>query len=51
MFGKHRLYEIIRQSADNGAKSIEKAVLEAIGEFRGESEQEDDITMVVIKVN
>ena len=51
MFGKHRLYEIIRQSADHDAKSIEKAVLEAIGEFRGESEQEDDITMVVIKVN
>jgi sigma-B regulation protein RsbU (phosphoserine phosphatase) len=50
MFGKQRLYGVIRQNAGNTAKGIEKAVLEAIGEFRGESEQEDDITMVVIKV-
>jgi sigma-B regulation protein RsbU (phosphoserine phosphatase) len=51
MFGKQRLYEIIRHKAGNSARSIEKAVLEALGEFRGESDQEDDITMVVIKVN
>ena len=50
MFGKQRLYEIVRKNADSSAKGIEKAVLEALGEFRGESEQEDDITMVVIKV-
>jgi len=50
MFGKHRLYEIIRQNVDNNAKGIEKAVLEAVGDFRGKSNQEDDITMVVIKV-
>lgn len=50
MFGKQRLYGVIRQNAGNTAKSIEKAVLEAIGEFREESGQEDDITMVVIKV-
>lgn len=50
MFGKQRLYEIIRQNADNTAKDIEKAVLEALGDFRGKGNQEDDITMVVIKV-
>jgi sigma-B regulation protein RsbU (phosphoserine phosphatase) len=50
MFGKQRLYEIIRQNGGNSAKAVEEAVLEAIGEFRGEFEQEDDITMVVIKV-
>jgi len=51
MFGKQRLYGIIRQNTNKTAKGIEKAVLEALGEFRGESDQEDDITMVVIKVN
>ena len=51
MFGKNRLYEIIRKNANSSAKGIEKAVLESLGEFRGESDQEDDITMVVIKVN
>ena len=50
MFGKHRLYEIIRRKAQGTATTIQTAVLEALGEFRGESDQEDDITMVVIKV-
>jgi sigma-B regulation protein RsbU (phosphoserine phosphatase) len=50
MFGKQRLYDIIRHNAKNSAKSIEKAVLEKLGDFRGEFDQEDDITMVVIKV-
>ena len=50
MFGKQRLYEIIRRNAENTAKDIEKAVLEALADFRGKGNQEDDITMVVIKV-
>ena len=50
MFGKHRLHEIIRRKAHSAATTIQAAVLEALGAFRGKCIQEDDITMVVIKV-
>ncbi|MEJ2428472.1 MAG: SpoIIE family protein phosphatase [Deltaproteobacteria bacterium] len=50
MFGKDRLYEIIRRKARSTATTIQTAVLEALGDFRGKCDQEDDITMVVIKV-
>ena len=50
MFGKDRLYGIIRRKARSTATTIQTAVLEALGDFRGKCDQEDDITMVVIKV-
>ena len=50
MFGKKRLYEIIRTNANKSADVIQNAVLEAISNFRGQAPQEDDITLVVIKV-
>ena len=50
MFGKKRLYEIIRTNANKLAEAIQNAVLEAISNFRGQAPQEDDITLVVIKV-
>ncbi|MBT8406188.1 MAG: serine/threonine-protein phosphatase, partial [Deltaproteobacteria bacterium] len=50
MFGKKRLYEIIRTNADKSAEEIQNGVLDAISRFRGPAPQEDDITLVVIKV-
>ena len=50
MFGKKRLYEIIRTNADKSAEEIQNGVLDAISRFRGQAPQEDDITLVVIKV-
>ena len=50
MFGKKRLYEIIRNDAAKSAEEIQNGVLEAIRSFRGHAPQEDDITLVVIKV-
>jgi len=50
MFGKKRLYEIIRTNAGKSAEEIQNGVLEAIRSFRGQAPQEDDITLVVIKV-
>ena len=50
MFGKDRLYEIIRRKGRSTATTIQTAVLEALSDFRGKCNQEDDITMVVIKV-
>ncbi|MGD8433318.1 MAG: SpoIIE family protein phosphatase [Syntrophobacterales bacterium] len=50
MFGKDRLSHIIRKNNHKSAGAIQDAVLEAVSDFRGDGEQEDDITIVVIKV-
>ena len=50
MFGKQRFYEIIRANADKPAEIIKKAVLKALSDFCGNIAQEDDVTIVVIKV-
>jgi sigma-B regulation protein RsbU (phosphoserine phosphatase) len=50
MFGKDRLSQIIRNNHHKSAGAIQDAVLEAVSDFRGGREQEDDITIVVMKV-
>lgn len=50
MFGKDRLSQIIRNNNHKSSGAILEAVLEAVSDFRGDAEQEDDITIVVIKV-
>jgi serine phosphatase RsbU (regulator of sigma subunit) len=49
MFGRDRVYKIIRSNADSGAESIRQAIIDAVAAFRGEAQQEDDITLVVLK--
>jgi sigma-B regulation protein RsbU (phosphoserine phosphatase) len=49
MFGRDRLKEVIRKSADLGAEGIRAAIIEAVTTFRGKAPQEDDITLVVLK--
>jgi sigma-B regulation protein RsbU (phosphoserine phosphatase) len=49
MFGKDRVREIVRAMADRSAEEIKDAVLAAVREFQGEVEQEDDITLAVVK--
>ena len=50
MFGKDRLAHIMRNNKHKSAEAIQDAVLEAVSDFRGDTEQEDDITIVVLKV-
>ncbi|HVO83030.1 MAG TPA: SpoIIE family protein phosphatase [Syntrophobacteria bacterium] len=50
MFGKRRLCDIIRANHGKSAEEIQDAVLEALREFRGDVPQEDDVTIVVAKV-
>jgi len=50
IFGKARLYEIIRQNSNKQSKEILEAVLVSLGRFQKDSAIEDDITLVVIKV-
>ena len=51
MFGKARVYDIIRQNADLSAKEIVDEVIAALTHFLKDQAQEDDITLVVAKIN
>jgi sigma-B regulation protein RsbU (phosphoserine phosphatase) len=50
LFGKETFQNIIRDNADKSAKRILWAVIDALDTFRYPLEQEDDVTLVVIKV-
>jgi len=50
MFGKDRFREIIRQNAHRPAQKITDAVFDAVSAFRQSVKQEDDITLVIIKI-
>lgn len=49
MFGKERMRDVIRAHADEPAREIIRALLKELEEFGGRTEQEDDITIVIIK--
>jgi sigma-B regulation protein RsbU (phosphoserine phosphatase) len=50
MFGKDRFREIIREYARQPAQKITDAVFDAVSAFRQSVKQEDDITLVIIKI-
>jgi sigma-B regulation protein RsbU (phosphoserine phosphatase) len=50
MFGKNRIYEIIRQKSAASARGILDTIVAELESFRQNLEPEDDITLVVIKV-
>ena len=50
MFGKEALMEIVRNNHMASARQIVNTVTETLQRFRGHKAQEDDITLVVIKV-
>jgi len=50
MFGKDRIYQIVRQNAAASAADIQNAVLEALRSFQKDTRLEDDLTLVVIKI-
>jgi serine phosphatase RsbU (regulator of sigma subunit) len=51
MFGKEALMQVIRNNQDASARQIVGAVVKALEQFRGNEQPEDDVTMVVIKVD
>jgi sigma-B regulation protein RsbU (phosphoserine phosphatase) len=51
MFGKRALMEIIRNNQTASARQIVDTVTDELDRFRGDEAPEDDITMVVIKVD
>ncbi len=51
MFGKERFRDIIRQNSHAGADAILNAVYSELSHFTKGQRSEDDITLVVIKIN
>lgn len=49
-FGKQRVQDVIVKNADESAHSITLALVEEVQQFRNGLPQEDDITLVVIKI-
>ena len=50
MFGSDRLRESIRKRAAESAETIQSGIIENLKIFQGEAPQEDDITLVVVKL-
>jgi sigma-B regulation protein RsbU (phosphoserine phosphatase) len=51
MFGKNRLKEVVRAHHGEPSAAIIRALVEALGEFRSTANQEDDLTVAVIKLS
>jgi sigma-B regulation protein RsbU (phosphoserine phosphatase) len=50
LFGKERLRQIVHANSRESARTIALSVLDAVEDFRGKGEQEDDLTLVIIKI-
>jgi len=50
MFGLNRLQDVVRKYASTSAESIKNAAIDALKDFQDDAPQEDDITLVVIKL-
>jgi hypothetical protein len=51
MFGKERVMALIKRHAGASAGTIRDCLVSALKDFCGSSDVEDDITMVVIKLD
>lgn len=50
MFGKERLIDLVRRHSQSSANEILNSVVGSLEKFRDEAKQEDDVTLVVIKI-
>jgi sigma-B regulation protein RsbU (phosphoserine phosphatase) len=51
LFGRRRLQELVRRNHQLPAAEIQAAIIAAVDAFRGNATQEDDVTLVVIRLN
>jgi len=51
MFGRHRIQRIIHRNASKTANQIQDAVLSALKRFQKNVKLEDDLTLVIIKID
>ena len=48
-FGEERLLQVIQRHRHQNSYQLRKEIIAAVEQFRGEAEQQDDITLIVIK--
>jgi len=51
MFGKDRLNDVIRRNSTVSAKKIVDTIIDTLQRFQQDQEPEDDVTLVVVKIN
>ena len=51
MFGRERFRELLKTHADLPAAELLNTIFTEVDEFRGLRKSEDDLTLVIIKVN
>ena len=50
-FGEEAVFEIVKQQRSLGARELQHTILKSVEDFRGAAEQNDDLTVVVVKVS
>jgi len=50
MFGKNRIKEIVRKYSHSSSDNILKTIMKELKTFRDDVKQEDDVTLVIIKI-
>jgi len=50
LYGMHRLRELLRENAHRTAAEISEVICNTLAEFRGPAGQDDDLTLVIVKV-
>ncbi len=50
-FGEETVYELVKQKRSLKAKELQQTILKSVEEFRGNAEQNDDLTVVVVKAS
>lgn len=50
MFGPNRLHEIISHNVNESAAVLQNTIIDAVRTFQANATQEDDITLVIIKL-
>ena len=50
-FGEEAVFEIVKQKRGLGAKELQNTILKSVEDFRGPAEQNDDLTVVVVKAS
>jgi sigma-B regulation protein RsbU (phosphoserine phosphatase) len=48
-FGSHRLNELVRASADQGAEAVRDQIVASLRDFQNDQEPQDDVTLLVLE--
>ena len=50
-FGEEAVFDIVKERRGLGARELQQTILKSVEEFRGAAEQNDDLTVVVVKAS